>query len=152
MKATKECVLPNEGYQRVVETSHINVSCSLAKVRLTPMLFDNARTMTFSEHNFNLVTSVFPVVFLFLPKQQQRHRHTQRTAASSSAPPTTPMATSAPRGRGREGILQLERGTLQLLIHVPVFAVVLCNHMTPISASIKVECMLLMSMHTACRD
>jgi len=29
-------VLPNEGYQRVVEMSHIKVSCSLAKVRLTP--------------------------------------------------------------------------------------------------------------------
>ena len=32
------CVLPDEGYQREVETSHIKVSCSLAKVRLTPTL------------------------------------------------------------------------------------------------------------------
>jgi len=29
-------VLPDEGYQRVVEMLHIKVSCSLVKVRLTP--------------------------------------------------------------------------------------------------------------------
>ena len=33
---TCTCVLPDEGYQRVVETAHIKVSCSLAK--LTPTL------------------------------------------------------------------------------------------------------------------
>ena len=57
------CVLPDEGYQRVVETSHQSLFVHWRKSDYLQTLFDNARTMTFSEEPY-MFFAMFMCVYI----------------------------------------------------------------------------------------